>query len=50
MKKISSYRGSNNRHIRREIFSPKPTPTVEVVASDEENTTTEITDERNSNE
>lgn len=50
MKKVTSRRGSNNRYMRKEIFSPKPTPTVEVVASDEENTTTEITDERNSNE
>jgi len=45
MKKVTSRRGSNNRHMRKEIFSPKPTPTPEPVESDEENTTTDITNE-----
>ena len=46
MKKMSSRRGSNNRLMSREIFSPKPTPTVEVEERDDENIlTTESTDE-----
>jgi hypothetical protein len=43
---MSSRRGSNNRLMSREIFAPKPTPTVEVEQVEGETiTTTEITDE-----
>lgn len=46
MKKLGSRRGSNNRLMSREIFSPKPTPTVEVEEGNDETVlTTESTDE-----
>ena len=46
MKKMSSRRGSNNRLMSREIFSPKPTPTIEVEEGNDENElTTETTDD-----